>query len=406
MTYSIKIRRLCAIGCAMLFAAAVSACGGGGGSPGADLPPPSGYAYTPPGTLADGWQIAHAADSGLSVAGIQNMMDAIDNGEFPIIDSIAIAHRGSLVLDEIFRTELSQADGNVANVDLAMHAQFSISKSFASALVGIAVDQQVIGGPEVPFLSLFPYDALENPDPRKQAVTLHDALTMQLGLEWNEWDPPYSDPDNQLFRFHAEHVDYAKGLLDLPMATDPGSIFAYNTVATTALGQAIENAAPLSLIDYGGANFLLPLEIARVEVIRTPSGLPDLGRGLFLTTRDLLKLGQLYLDEGQWNGQRVVSEDWVRRSRTAYTELRWPEPDTMDWQLDGYGYQWWIGHFDIDGRRLDSYAAWGFGAQWLMVIPELELVIAVNANGRDGAPDETNQPLTLMKRFVIPAALD
>jgi CubicO group peptidase (beta-lactamase class C family) len=407
MARILKSARKMLPGAACVALASLYGCDGGGAS--VPVPPDreeQGFTYTVPPATADTWLTGHAADTGMAVARLERMMEALLAGEFPVVDSIAIAHKGRLVLDEVLRTELDHADEFVANTDLAMHAQFSISKSFASALVGTAIDQGVLEGTDVPYLSLFPYDEYENADPRKDAITLHDVLTMRLGLDWNEWEPPYSEPGNQLFTFHAANVDFAKGLLDLPMAADPGSVFAYNTVATTSLGQAIENQAPLSLVDYGGANLLAPLGISRVEIVRTPTALPDIGRGLYLTTRDLLKLGQLYLDGGTWNGQRVVSSDWVSQSLVPYSELGWAEPDAMDWHLDGYGYQWWLGHFDLDGRRIESYAAWGFGAQWLMVIPELELVIAVNSHGREGLPSETTQPLAVMKRFVIPAALE
>jgi CubicO group peptidase (beta-lactamase class C family) len=389
-----------------LAVASLPGCGNGSPAPVSGDAQGPGYIYRPPAQSGDSWSAARAGETGMSVGLLEDMMDAVLAGRFPVVDSIAIAHKGLLVFDEVVRTELDQADEHVNNTDLALHAQFSISKSFASALVGIAIDQGVFGGSDVPYLSLFPYGEYANPDPRKYAITLHDVLSMRLGLDWNEWEPPYSASDNQLFSFHRANVDLAKGLLDLPMAADPGTEFAYNTVATTSLGQAIENNAPLSLIDYGGANLLAPLGISRIEVLRTPTALPDIGRGLYLTTRDLLKLGQLYLDGGTWNGQRLLSPEWISRSLVPYSELGWGDPAVMDWQLEGYGYQWWLGHFIVDGHRIDSYAALGFGAQWLMIIPEFELVIAVNSHGSNGVPSETTQPLALMKRFVIPSVMN
>ena len=76
----------------------------------------------------------------------------------------------------------------------------------------------------------------------------------------------------------------------------------------------------------------------------------------------------------------------------------------MDWQMTGYGYQWWLGHFEFEGRQLDTFAAWGFGQQWLMVIPELQLVVAVNSKAWEERPDQTNQVFSLIKRFLLPAA--
>ena len=129
----------------------------------------------------------------------------------------------------------------MGNTDLELHALFSVSKSIASIAVGINIDKGNMSGVDTPYLSLFPYPNYENWDERKNDMTLHDVLTMRLGFAWNEWDPSYNDPGNELFDFYDDHVDYSKGLLDLPMAADPGSDFAYNTVATVSLGQAIEN---------------------------------------------------------------------------------------------------------------------------------------------------------------------
>ena len=117
----------------------------------------------------------------------------------------------------------------------------------------------------------------------------------------------------------------------------------------------------------------------------------------------MAKFGQLYLDGGRWNGQQLVSEDWVSRSLTVYTEFGWSNPEEMGWQIDGYGYQWWLGHFDIDGIRYDTFAAWGHGEQWIMSIPALELVVAVNAHAWEGRRDQTNQVFELIRRFLIPA---
>lgn len=386
---------------------AIAACGGGSGSNanGPDQPPVVPYTYAVPAELGDLWTVGHANTVGVSAEILEAMMAEIQSGNFPLIDSIAVARRGVLVLSETVRTITGTADERVGNADPAMHAQNSVSKSFAAALTGIAIDQGVFENTEVPYLSLFPYPDYENRDDRKDNITLQHVLTMTLGLDWNEWEPPYSDPDNQMFTHYATHVDVSKGLLDLPMAFDPGTRFAYNTIASVSLGQAIENNAPLSLIDYGSAFFLAPLGITRIEVERTPSGLPDLGRGLFLTTRDMLKLGQLYLDNGEWQGRQVVSSDWVSRSTTVNVELEWAEPDGMVWQMEGYGYHWWLGTFTVDGRRYDSYAAWGFGEQWLMVIPELELVVAVNAHGRNGTAEESNEILSLIRDYVLVSAL-
>jgi len=380
----------------------LSACGGGGGSSGNDDGALTGYTYQPPANIGDGWTVSDAGTQGLSEQRLEDMMDAIRRGDYPIIDSIAIASRGQLVFDETVRTQLDEKDGWAGNVDLSMHAQFSSSKSIASILIGIAIDRGDVTGVDVPYLSLFDYPSYANWDDRKNLMTLDDVLTMRLGLQWDEWTIPYGDPNNAVVQFFNQNIDYSKGLLDLPMETDPGTTFAYNTIASISLGQAIQNRNPLAVADYLSTWLLGPLGITRIDWTQTPTGLPDLGGGLYLYGRDMLKFGQLYMDDGSWNGQQIVSSEWVAVSTQTYTELSWSNPTSRDWQVDGYGYQWWTGHFERNGQILNTFSTRGWGQQTVMVIPELELVIAINSNDYDGRPDAINQVFGLIDRFILP----
>ena len=380
----------------------LSACGGSSGSNGSGSGPATGYIYQPPAAIGDGWTVSDAGSQGLSVQRLEDMMAAIGRNEFPIIDSVAIASQGRLVFDETIRTRLDEKDSWVGNGDLSMHAQFSSSKSIASILVGIAIDLGDMSGVDVPYLSLFDYPSYDNWDERKNQITLHHVLTMRLGLQWDEWSVPYGDPNNAVVQFFNQHHDYSKGLLDLPMETNPGTQFAYNTIASISLGQAVQNRDPLTCVDILNTYLLDPLGITRIDWLETPTGLPDLGGGLYLHGRDMLKFGQMYMDDGRWNGQQIVSSEWVAASIQTYTELGWTEPQTRDWKIDGYGYQWWVGHFERNGQVLSSFAARGWGQQTLMVIPELELVVAINSDDYDGHPDGVNQVFSLIDRFILP----
>jgi CubicO group peptidase (beta-lactamase class C family) len=380
----------------------LSACGGGSSNPG-DRPTFTDYDYRPPASIGDGWTVGNADTQGLSVDRLEDMMAAIRSGQYPIIDSIAIASRGQLVFDETIRVQLDEKDGWVGNIDPSMHAQFSSSKSIASILIGIAIDRGEIGGVDVPYLSLFDYPSYDNWDDRKNQMTLDDVLTMRLGLQWDEWSVPYGDPNNAVVQFFRQNHDYSKGLLDLPMETDPGTLFAYNTIASISLGQAIENRNPLTVADFLQTYLLGPLSITRIDWTSTPTGLPDLGGGLYLHGRDMLKFGQLYMDDGLWNDQRIVSSEWIAASTQTYTDLSWNDPTTRDWQVDGYGYQWWTGHFERNGQNLDTFSTRGWGQQTVIVIPELELVIAINSNDYDGHPSAINQVFGLIDRYILPA---
>lgn len=367
--------------------------------------PSSSYVYQTPSDEGDGWSTTAAPALSMNPGNLETMIDAMRSGQIPKIDAISIAYKGRLVLDETLRTSLDRFDQEVANLDPSQHAQFSVSKSIAAIAIGVAIQNGDITSENIPFLSLFDYPNIENLDANKQAIQLKDVLTMRTGIEWNEDDPSYFEANNQLFTFHDANVDWAKGLLDLPMSSAPNQEFAYNTVATTALGQAIENAQPLMLEDYLTTHLALPLQITSFGATRTPTGLPDLGRGLSLKTRDGLKFGQLLLDGGQWNNQRIVSESWVASMTRIETELRWQNPEAFAWQITGFGYQWWTGFYPVNGENLDAFAARGFGNQLIMVIPALELVVAVNSS----AYSQTDQEVPvfqLIADHIIPAVVE
>lgn len=381
------------------------ACGGGGsGTPPAPPPPPSiGFVYEVPEDRGDSWTIAHASTQGVDTEALEAMMDAVLAGEFDVIDSIAIARGGELVFDETIRTELADNDADVGNTVLAMHAQFSVSKSITSLAVGIAIDEGHIAGVDVPYLGLFPYTEYANWDERKNDITLEHVLTMQLGLQWNEFDPPYSSPDNQWNRFYFNEHDFAKALLDLPMVADPGTQFAYNTAATVSLGQAVQNSVPLMLDEFGTTELFFPLGITEIEVTRTPTGLANGGGGFYLRTRDAAKFGQLLLNDGRWNGDRVVSSEWLAASVVPRTEIAWANPADWDWQVTGYGYQWWTGFYEHATEIVETWVAWGYGGQWVVAMPSLDLVVAINSNGYDGGDAALNQAHRLIREHVLPA---
>lgn len=382
----------------------------GGGSSGGDAPPgppppspPAGFVYEVPEDRGDTWSVAHASTQSVDVEALEAMMDAVLGDGFDVIDSIAIARGGQLIFDETIRTELADNDAEVDNTELAMHAQFSVSKSITSLVVGIAIDEGYIAGVDVPYLGLFPYTEYENWDGRKNDITLEHVLTMQLGLQWNEFDPPYTSPDNQWNRFYFNEHDFAKALLDLPMAADPGTEFAYNTAATVSLGQAVENSVPLVLDDFGITELFFPLGITEIEVTRTPTGLANGGGGFYLRTRDAAKFGQLLLNDGTWNGERIVSSAWLAASLAPQTAMAWADPGQWDWQVAGYGYQWWTGFYEHEGATVDTWVAWGYGGQWVVAMPSLDLVVAVNSNGYGGGDTALNQAHALIARHILPA---
>lgn len=372
-----------------------TACDGGGGKTAPPVVPPGTYTYSIPAQTNDGWATGHLDDYGFNSTLIKEMTDGINSGRFPGIDSVTIVRNNTLLLHAAYRKSLGQFDGWVGNTDPERHIMHSTSKSFTSVLVGIAIDQGYITSVEVPFYDLFSYANYANPDTRKATMTLADALTMRLGLEWDEWSVPYGSPGNDLEELTRNNTDFAKALLDLPMSSDPGTLFTYNTAATIAIGQALENAVGVPMAVFADQYLFQPLQIQTAVWGRTPSNLPNGGSGLFLEPRDMVKLGQLFIDGGRWNGQQVVSSAWVNASVEPHASLNF----TLS---NAYGYQWWLGGLTYKGQPIETWSTRGYGGQDIFCIPTLNLVVAFTAHNYES---RETLPFTLMQDYVL-ASID
>jgi len=362
-------------------------------------PPPQTFSYSAPEDIGDGWQVGDLAAEGFDTPMIVDMMDAVLNEVYPGIDSVAIARNNKLLLYWYDRgRELDQFDTWINNTTRERHVLHSTSKSFTSALIGIAIDQGHITSTQVGFLDLFDYTDYQNWDPRKADITLEDALTMRFGFRWNEWSRPYTDPQNHLVNLENNNVDWPKALLDLPMASDPGTTFAYNTAGTIAIGKALENATGERLGQFANTHLFLPMQIMDARWW-SPHGLANGGSGLFLRTRDLAKFGQLYLDGGVWQGQQLISAEWIADSVVRRVDLS----DVLTFS-EGYGYQWWLDELPYKSALLETWVTSGYGGQYIFVIPALELVVAFTGHNYDDADGISN--LYTMLRSHILAAID
>ncbi len=386
---------------AILIALFIAACGGGGGggAPPVDTTPVQGYAYSVPDDIGDGWQVSSLTDEGMDEAQVSAMMQRVVDRRFRGIDSVVIARNGKLVLYTQMPRDLDMFDAWVNNFDRRRHVLHSTSKSFTSALIGIAVDQGAIASTEVPFYDLFNYGAYDNWDPRKAEMTLDDALTMRFGYEWNEWALPYSDPDNQLVALENNNNNWVKALLDLPIGDDPGTTFAYNTAGTIAIGQALENATGIPMADFADQHLFYPMQITTALWWRTPSGLPVGGSGLFLRPRDMAKFGQLFIDDGVWQGQQLISPEWIAASVARHVDI-------SSWATysEAYGYQWWIDDLDHKGQPVETWVTSGYGGQYIFCVPSLELVVAFTGHNYDNGVGSANL-YTMMEQYIL-AAID
>jgi CubicO group peptidase (beta-lactamase class C family) len=259
---------------------------------------------------------------------------------------------------------------------ISSHSLFSCTKSFVSALVGIAIDKGYITDVNRQVLSFFPQNSFADPDPSKQAITIENLLTMSSGLNWLEADETYD-------KMYSSSRDWVKFVLDLPMAVRPGLMFNYSSGCSHLLSAIIQKTSGMNTYDFARATLFGPLGIKDPSWERDPSGIPIGGWGLSLSPRDMAKLGYLYLHEGKWEGKQIVPAHWVRSSTQPRIKA------DGGWQ---YGYQWWV------DQSLSFFAAIGRYGQSIFVVPSLDLVVVFTAHL------DSNDPETdLLKKFIIPA---
>jgi len=370
---------------------------GCGGSSSSTVEPLAPYVYQMPANLNDGWQVDQASDQNvdetLLTELVNNIQDNVD--KFRYIEAVLVAKNGRLILNEQFKTALDFTDGWANNQNIDLHILNSVSKSFASTLIGIAIDQQIIPDTNVLVHDYFTHkQPIANWTDAKANITLQNWLTMRHGYEWDEWDVSYFDSNNLNAQMN-NSSDPMQFLLDRPMAETPGNVFAYSTGVSFGLGRLVERASGQSLTNFMETNLFDPLSITNYTYWSL-NGSPHMGSALYLSTRDMAKLGQLFLDNGVWNGERIISESWIEQATQK-------KVDNGTW---GYGYQWWMTIFTVDGIIYDTYYADGLGGQHIFVFPELNAVIAFNGDAYEDDEREQRSYRTIIQDYIIPSLLN
>ena len=329
------------------------------------------------------WPRAEPESQGLDTVRLERLVQAIEDGrEFPDLHGLLIVRSGYLVLERYF-------DGWTAD---RLHTLQSVSKSFTSALVGIAIDRGAIASVHEKVLGFFPgRRPIRNLDERKRAMTLEHLLTMRSGTDYHERgaDSPHS-------RLNRLSRGWDRFYLDRPMASAPGTRFQYDSGGVILISSMLKARTGLHADAFAERHLFEPLGIERSRWYRNTEGHPHTGGGLSLLPRDMAKLGLLYLRGGRWGDRQVVSADWIARSTSLQVERRRGEHEI------GYGYLWWIHEPDPAGEgKQPIYAAAGFMGQYIFVVPEHDMVVVVTGGTRSYA-DET-RPVGFLYSHILPS---
>jgi CubicO group peptidase (beta-lactamase class C family) len=252
----------------------------------------------------------------------------------------------------------------------------SATKSFTSALVGVALDRGCLSSVDQKMMDFFPEVAGQIDDPRKEQITIRDLLQMRAGYPWEERVPQYMDS-----LFFSDNWHWIPRLVDFPLVSDPGTEFGYSNLTSHLLAVIVARACDTDLESYAQEYLFSPIDAEVGDWTADPDNY-NWGWGeIYVTARDMAKFGSVYLNHGAYEGNRVLSADWVRESLQRYSEGIKDADGTSStygrYLHDiGYGYQWWSA---TAGEHSFDYAA-GHGGNLIVVLDDLDMIIVTTAD--------------------------
>jgi len=356
--------------------------------------PPIGYVYSVPEPTDDGWPTGSLSSVGADSVRFVQLMDQLRQHRDHRIHAILIAKAGVLVFEEYFAGDRYVSPGvgePIVFTRETRHFQASVTKSITSAAVGIVHDRTLLDL-DSPALSFFPSLADLAVGGRKE-ITLEHLITMRSGLPWDESSASYTDPANdvtQLF-YNPNPIRY---IFSQEMEAPAGTFFRYHSGATNVLGKVAElvSGQPLDHLVQGALFSPLGIDDFYWELIN--ADLVFASGGLRLRPRDMAKIGELYLREGVWDGEEVISSSWIAETRVPRSTM------SYGW-ADGYGYGWWTRTYSTSAGPIETYFAAGWGEQQIIVVPELEMVAVFTGGTYEGVPYLS--PGQIMAVYVLPA---
>ena len=337
---------------------------------------------------------APLGQSGPNADKLARLSEDVRAGKFVKIGSVLIARHGNLIYEQYF-------DGDAGT----LRDTRSATKSITDMLVGIAIDEGKLKGVETRVLDVLPERRakLQNPDPRKERITVEDLLTMSNPLECDDWNDASRGNEERMYLVE----DWAQFILDLPIrgrmhvGENPpppmfGRAFSYCTGGVFVLSEVLNRATSMRVDRYAQARLFDPLGIKDVEWVFSPLGVPQTGGGLRLTARDLLKLAQLYLNGGRWAGRPIVSQAWVKVSTTTHAQID---------ATTNYGYLWWLKSFGAAEHTFAAFFMSGNGGNKIVVFPALDMVVVITSTnyGTRGMHEQTEK---ILNDYVLPGIIE
>ncbi|HTG24150.1 MAG TPA: serine hydrolase [Reyranella sp.] len=321
------------------------------------------------------------------------------DGRVSGLDALLVSRRGRLLFEYYGEGEAENWGvplGKVKFGPTVLHDLRSVSKSLVGMLYGIALAEGKVPPPEAGLYEQFPEYADLAKQPGRERITIAHVLSMTMGLEWDELTHPYGDPRNSENRMAAAPDRY-RYILSLPIVEAPGVKWIYFGGATELLGRLIAKGTGQTLQDYARHALFDPLGLGPVEWSTDAKGEPRAASGGRMRPPDLLRVGQMVLANGAWQGKQIVPADWLKRSTTPAVTIEGARR---------YGWHWYLGELPVGTPRHvePTISAIGWGGQRLFLVPALDLAVAMNAgNYRLPIMEQGRIGTALILDLVLPA---
>ena len=262
----------------------------------------------------------------------------------PRLHSLLVSWRGTLVLERYYNGARATRAANIK----------SASKSIISALVGIAIDRRLLSGVDQPIAPFFPEILGPKSEPARRSIDIEDLLTMRSGL---------ASTSNRNYGAWVQSPNWVRHALTRPLERSPGTSMEYSTGNTHILSAILTKATGTSTWQFAHEVLAKPLGFTLARWPQDPQGVYFGGNDMLLTPRQMVQFGELYRNRGRINGTQVIPVSWVADSFVPRGRSGWSE--------ELYGYGWWIREM----AGVTAYYAWGFGGQFIFVVPALDLVV-------------------------------
>jgi CubicO group peptidase (beta-lactamase class C family) len=367
------------------------------------------YVYQAPENINDGLDVGTLDEVNIDSELIEKAMNEINRGKYGEVHSVLVFKDDKLVLEEYFEGHEYEWDAPNYHGDLVAwnrsmpHVLQSVTKSVTSACIGIAIDKGFIDSVDEPIFEYLPEYRYLSTD-GKDRITIEHLLTMTSGLEWTEWNAPYSSRDNPMIEIWFEEAEQNKHpftfILEGSLVDEPGTTFRYFGGNQILLGGIIEDATQMDIDEFSAEYLFGPLGIDSFDWWpRFESGVIEAAAGLKMTPRDMVKIGVTYLNNGVWNGEQIVPEQWVEKSAVPFGNNEGIDVPGTDERNVGYAYSWWTKTFYDAGREIDVFYALGWGGQSILVFRGLNTVVVFTG----GEYTSSTRTFSLLERYIIPA---